>query len=85
MTVCSAQVYVRIRDEEWNVYRRYSDFLELHARIKKRFPAVAAVPFPPKKAIGNKVIHVGLFGKSSRWLLGAALQRKWFDQVSILT
>lgn len=48
------QVYVRIRDEEWNVYRRYAQFHELHKAKKKMFSDVATIPFPPKKALGNK-------------------------------
>uniref|UniRef100_A0A2C9K6S7 Sorting nexin-29 n=1 Tax=Biomphalaria glabrata TaxID=6526 RepID=A0A2C9K6S7_BIOGL len=48
------QVYVRIRDEEWNVYRRYSQFLDMHVRLKKVYPIVGKYDFPPKKAIGKK-------------------------------
>ncbi|XP_078610485.1 sorting nexin-29-like isoform X1 [Branchiostoma floridae x Branchiostoma japonicum] len=48
------QVYIRIRDEEWNIYRRYAQFYELHSQMKKKFPSVASLGFPPKKAIGNK-------------------------------
>lgn len=48
------QVYVRIKDEEWNVYRRYSEFYMLHKNLKKRFPSFSALEFPPKKTIGNK-------------------------------
>ena len=50
------QVYVRIRDDEWNVYRRYSQFLDLHTRIKKVYPVVGNFEFPAKKSIGNKVL-----------------------------
>lgn len=52
------QVYVRIKDEEWNVYRRYSQFYSLHKYLKKKFPQVALLEFPPKKAIGNKHARV---------------------------
>lgn len=48
------QVYVRIRDEEWNVYRRYSEFRELHLRMRKAYPIVNTFDFPPKKTVGNK-------------------------------
>jgi len=48
------QVYVRIRDEEWNVYRRYAQFYELHKAMKKQFADVASFSFPPKKALRNK-------------------------------
>lgn len=48
------QVYVRIRDTEWNIYRRYAQFYALHKEMKQKFPVVAALDFPPKKTIGNK-------------------------------
>ncbi|XP_061087641.1 sorting nexin-29 [Conger conger] len=48
------QVYIRILDNEWNVYRRYSDFRTLHGRLRSQFPQVDTFNFPPKKAIGNK-------------------------------
>lgn len=57
------KVYVRIRDEEWNVYRRYSQFLDTHLRLKKVYPIVGKFDFPPKKAIGKKVClkHIVMF------------------------
>lgn len=49
------QIYLRIRDEEWNVYRRYSQFYALHKSLKARHPTVVGgFEFPPKKALGNK-------------------------------
>lgn len=48
------QVYIRIRDDEWNVYRRYAEFRSLHHTLQSKFPQVRAFSFPPKKAIGNK-------------------------------
>uniref|UniRef100_A0A8D3CPK5 Sorting nexin 29 n=1 Tax=Scophthalmus maximus TaxID=52904 RepID=A0A8D3CPK5_SCOMX len=48
------QVYIRILDNEWNVYRRYTEFRELHSHLRTQFPQVEAFNFPPKKAIGNK-------------------------------
>ncbi|XP_034717337.1 sorting nexin-29 [Etheostoma cragini] len=48
------QVYIRILDNEWNVYRRYAEFRELHNNLRSQFPQVDTFNFPPKKAIGNK-------------------------------
>ncbi|XP_030067812.1 LOW QUALITY PROTEIN: sorting nexin-29 [Microcaecilia unicolor] len=48
------QVYVRIKDDEWNVYRRYTEFRCLHQKLLSKFPQVRTFNFPPKKAIGNK-------------------------------
>ncbi|CAB1338264.1 unnamed protein product [Coregonus sp. 'balchen'] len=49
-----AQVYIRILDNEWNVYRRYTEFRALHNHLRSQFPQVGTFNFPPKKAIGNK-------------------------------
>ncbi|XP_037363478.1 sorting nexin-29 isoform X2 [Talpa occidentalis] len=48
------QVYIRIKDDEWNVYRRYAEFRTLHHKLQNKYPQVRAYNFPPKKAIGNK-------------------------------
>ncbi|XP_030630969.1 sorting nexin-29, partial [Chanos chanos] len=48
------QVYIRILDNEWNVYRRYTEFRTLHSQLRSQFPQVDTFNFPPKKAIGNK-------------------------------
>ncbi|XP_053196880.1 sorting nexin-29 [Scomber japonicus] len=48
------QVYIRILDNEWNVYRRYTEFRELHNQLRSQFPQLDTFNFPPKKAIGNK-------------------------------
>uniref|UniRef100_A0A673WHK0 Sorting nexin 29 n=1 Tax=Salmo trutta TaxID=8032 RepID=A0A673WHK0_SALTR len=48
------QVYIRILDNEWNVYRRYTEFRALHNHLRSQFPQVDTFSFPPKKAIGNK-------------------------------
>uniref|UniRef100_A0AAR2JE38 Sorting nexin 29 n=1 Tax=Pygocentrus nattereri TaxID=42514 RepID=A0AAR2JE38_PYGNA len=48
------QVYIRILDNEWNVYRRYAEFRVLHNHLRARFSQVDTFNFPPKKAIGNK-------------------------------
>ncbi|XP_068610992.1 sorting nexin-29 [Brachionichthys hirsutus] len=48
------QVYIRILDNEWNVYRRYTEFRQLHNHLRAQFPQADTFNFPPKKAIGNK-------------------------------
>ncbi|NWW34123.1 SNX29 protein, partial [Panurus biarmicus] len=48
------QVYVRIKDDEWNVYRRYAEFRSLHHKLQSKYQQVRTFNFPPKKAIGNK-------------------------------
>jgi sorting nexin-29 len=48
------QVYLRIKDEEWNIYRRYSDFYALHRDLRSKEAIVATFDFPPKKPVGNK-------------------------------
>ena len=63
-----SQVYVRLRDSEWNVYRRYSHFHQLHQverwldpglllvlaqGLRKKHPKVTSFNFPPKRSVGN--------------------------------
>lgn len=48
------QVYIRIRDDEWNVYRRFAQFYELHKLLRKKDPAVKSFDFPQKKTFGYK-------------------------------
>ncbi|XP_008212616.1 sorting nexin-29 isoform X2 [Nasonia vitripennis] len=48
------QIYVRIRDTEWNIYRRYAQFYSLYRELKKHDAIVTSFEFPPKKTIGNK-------------------------------
>ena len=48
------QIYVRIRNEEWNIYRRFSQFFNLNDSLKSKYPIVTTIAFPKKKAIGNK-------------------------------
>nr|XP_020663479.1 sorting nexin-29 [Pogona vitticeps] len=48
------QVYIRIKDDEWNVYRRYTEFRSLHHKLQMNYHQVRSFNFPPKKAIGNK-------------------------------
>lgn len=50
------QIYVRIKDEEWNVYKRFSQFHQVHNQLKKIYPKIGKFEFPPKKNFGKKVI-----------------------------
>lgn len=52
------QIYIRIKEEEWNVYRRYSQFYSLHKLLKEKYSCISQFEFPPKKAIGNKESRV---------------------------
>ena len=47
---------MRIGDEEWNIYRRYSQFHDLHLQLRKKYVVLDTYGFPPKKVMGNKVI-----------------------------
>ncbi|XP_064647759.1 sorting nexin-13-like isoform X2 [Lineus longissimus] len=40
-------------EEVWNVYRRYSDFHDLHLSIKERYDELSTLTFPGKKAFNN--------------------------------
>lgn len=52
------QVYVRIQDEEWNVYRRYRQFYVLYSKLKKKYPILGQFNFPPKVTVGYKDARV---------------------------
>ena len=49
------QVYVKLGGDEWNVYRKFAEFLEFHRQISIHLPEVAEFNLPPKKAISDKV------------------------------
>ncbi|XP_023947056.2 sorting nexin-13-like isoform X2 [Bicyclus anynana] len=40
-------------NEVWHIYRRYSDFYDLHAAIKEKWPELGHLPFPAKKTFQN--------------------------------
>ena len=48
------QVYLRVKEEEWNIFRRFSHFYSLHSSLKEKYPQIGAISFPKKKTIGNK-------------------------------
>ncbi|ENN75472.1 hypothetical protein YQE_08021, partial [Dendroctonus ponderosae] len=48
------QIFLRVGNDEWNIYRRYAQFHALHSDLKKLDPAVSTFDFPPKKSIGKK-------------------------------
>nr|CAD7408261.1 unnamed protein product [Timema cristinae] len=39
------QVYIRIRDDEWNIYRRYAQFYSLHKELKKQDTLISTFDF----------------------------------------
>ncbi|XP_014781203.1 sorting nexin-29 [Octopus bimaculoides] len=48
------QVYIRIQDEEWNVYRRYRQFYVFYSKLKKKYPILGQFNFPSKVRVGYK-------------------------------
>ncbi|VVD02910.1 unnamed protein product [Leptidea sinapis] len=40
-------------NEVWHIYRRYSDFYDLHSAVKEKWPELANLPFPAKKTFQN--------------------------------
>ncbi|KAG0727048.1 Sorting nexin-29 [Chionoecetes opilio] len=48
------QIYIRIKDDEWNIYRRFAQFYELHRQLKKKDPILKSFDFPQKKTFGYK-------------------------------
>lgn len=47
------QVYVRCGDDEWNVYRRFTHFSDLHQQVTRIF-GTNKIKLPRKKAFGKK-------------------------------
>lgn len=49
------EIHITMRQnlEHWSLWRRYSDFNNLHKSLLKTHPSVSAVEFPPKKRFGN--------------------------------
>ncbi|KAL1512447.1 hypothetical protein ABEB36_002038 [Hypothenemus hampei] len=39
--------------EQWHIYRRYSDFYDLHVKIKEKYPDLSKLTFPGKKTFHN--------------------------------
>ncbi|XP_045445522.1 sorting nexin-29-like [Melitaea cinxia] len=52
------QVFLKIGQEEWNVYHRYAKFYELHSQLKKCHPDIANYKFPPKKTLRKRDARV---------------------------
>lgn len=52
------QIYVKLGQDEWNVYRRYAEFYEFHQQLSKGLAEIEEFPFPPKRAIGSKATQV---------------------------
>ncbi|CAD5123740.1 DgyrCDS12058 [Dimorphilus gyrociliatus] len=50
-------IYVRIQSDEWNVYRRYTEFYRLKHDTKKSNNEIADLEFPPKKTFGNRQVQ----------------------------
>ncbi|XP_045785744.1 sorting nexin-29-like [Maniola jurtina] len=48
------QIFLKIGQEEWNVYHRYAKFYELHTQLKKCHPDIANYKFPPKKTLRKR-------------------------------
>ncbi|KAI8435073.1 hypothetical protein MSG28_003479 [Choristoneura fumiferana] len=52
------QIFLKIGQEEWNVYHRYAKFHELHMQLKKLHPDIATYNFPPKKTLRKRDAHL---------------------------
>ncbi|CAH0701856.1 unnamed protein product [Spodoptera exigua] len=52
------QIYLKIGQEEWNVYHRYAKFHELHTQLKKCHPDITTYKFPPKKTLRKRDSHL---------------------------
>ncbi|XP_065220750.1 sorting nexin-13-like [Planococcus citri] len=51
--IAATKFYNDGRSDSWHVYRRYSDFYDLHQKLREKYPDLAQVPFPGKKTFNN--------------------------------
>ncbi|XP_033647819.1 kinesin-like protein KIF16B isoform X1 [Asterias rubens] len=47
------EVQIEVLDDRWQIYRRYSKFRELHEYMRKKYPQIGLLSFPPKKLFTN--------------------------------
>ncbi|XP_045484867.1 sorting nexin-29 [Pieris rapae] len=52
------QIFLKVGQEEWNVYHRYAKFYEMHTQLKKCHPDIANYKFPPKKTLRKRDARV---------------------------
>ncbi|XP_045519198.1 sorting nexin-29-like isoform X2 [Pieris brassicae] len=52
------QIFLKVGQEEWNVYHRYAKFYEMHTQLKKCHPDIANYNFPPKKTLRKRDARV---------------------------
>lgn len=48
------EVKIAIGEDVWSIYRRYSKFRQLHQDMKKKFPEVSHLTFPPRKLLFSR-------------------------------
>ncbi|XP_046649805.1 sorting nexin-29-like [Daphnia pulicaria] len=48
------QVYIRMGDTEWTIFKRYSQMYKFRKEMSKRYPFTAEIHFPPKKKFGYR-------------------------------
>jgi sorting nexin-29 len=54
------KVYIQIKNEEWNIYRRFSHFYNLNSKLKEKYNIISTISFPKKKTLGNKVKQLSI-------------------------
>jgi len=48
------QIYIRLGDTEWTVFKRYSQMYKFRNEVRERFPFASDLHFPPKKNFGKR-------------------------------
>ncbi|KAL4096986.1 hypothetical protein QTP88_021840 [Uroleucon formosanum] len=51
--VSITRVYMSGKEENWHVYKRYSDFYDLYQRVKDKYSELGKLSFPAKKTFHN--------------------------------
>merc|ERR550534_2426704 len=48
------QVYIRLGDTEWTIFKRYSQMYKFRNEVRSQFPFASDLHFPPKKNFGKR-------------------------------
>ncbi|XP_060853904.1 sorting nexin-13 [Rhopalosiphum padi] len=51
--VSITRIYMSGKEENWHVYKRYSDFYDLYQRVKDKYSELGKLSFPAKKTFHN--------------------------------
>jgi len=48
------QIYIRLGDTEWTIFKRYSQLYKFRKEVEESYPFAGQLHFPPKKNFGKR-------------------------------